>query len=246
MNKCVTARTDSLVDLLGPTRAEIVTMLRDEPCSVSTIATYLGISEVAVRRHLSVLGEDGLVSGAAERGPRRGRPAVRYHLTDRGRRLFADRSGEVATDLLTYLDEQSGHDAVTDFLRWRQERVRARYASALAAAEEAGEDRVARLADLLTEDGFPSRVEQQPQDEGAQGDTHLVLTQGHCAIRDVAEAHPVVCELEAEMFADLLGVEVERQSTVARGASQCRCAIPASPPSADHTAGTSTAHDRNR
>ncbi len=226
MNNCVNASTDSLVDLLGATRAAIVEQLRDAPRSVAALADALGLSEVAVRRHLGVLAEDGLVAGETARRHAPGRPARHYRLTDRARRLFPDRTGEFASELLSYLREREGADAVEAFLRWRQARVRARYAAVLA---EAGGDRAARverLAELLTEDGFTSHV--TPSQDGEQ--PTLTLTQGHCAIREVAEAHPEVCRTEAQMFEDLLGVGVSRERTLARGASHCVCEIPADQP----------------
>ncbi len=226
MNICVNASTDSLVDLLGATRAAIVERLRDAPCGVAALAEALGLSEVAVRRHLGVLAEDDLVAGQTARRDGPGRPATHYRLTERARRLFPDRTGEFANELLTFLREREGADAVEQFLRWRQERVRARYAAVLA---EAGEDRAARverLAELLTEDGFTSHVASSQDDGGST----LTLTQGHCAIREVAEAHPEVCRTEAQMFEDLLGVGVSRERTLARGASHCVCEIPTDQP----------------
>lgn len=220
------AATDSLVDLLGASRAAIVEELRGAPRGVAALAEALGLSEVGVRRHLGVLAEDGLVTGETARRDGPGRPATHYRLTERAMRLFPDRTGEFANELLAYLRQREGADAVDEFLRWRQERVRARYAAVLA---EAGEDRAARvqrLAELLTEDGFTSHVASSAED----GRATLTLTQGHCAIREVAEANPEVCRTEAQMFEDLLGVGVSRERTLARGASHCVCEIPADQP----------------
>jgi predicted ArsR family transcriptional regulator len=71
----------SLVSLLGEMRATIVEDLRREyDRSVAELAELLGISEVATRRHLTVLEDEGLVAAhTVNQG--RGRPAARYHLT---------------------------------------------------------------------------------------------------------------------------------------------------------------------
>lgn len=218
INNGVTASTDSLTDLLGDTRARVVELVRDQPRSVAALAAELGLSEVAIRRHLAVLEEEDLVAGETVRRQGPGRPGTIYRTTDRAARLFPDRTAEFANELLDFLTDRVGPDAVREFLRWRQERVKERYASALAGTDDR-DDQVARLADLLSEDGFPSTVHAD-----ADG---LALTQGHCAIREVAEAHPEVCQIEAEMFEDLLGVGVSRRVTLARGANQCVCEIPA-------------------
>lgn len=218
MNNGVTASTESLTDLLGDTRARIVELVRDQPRSVAALAVELELSEVAVRRHLAVLEDEDLLVGETVRRQGPGRPGTIYRTTERAARLFPDRTAEFANELLDFLTDRLGHDAVREFFRWRQERVKARYASELAGTQDR-DGQVARLADLLSEDGFPSTVH---ADGGG-----LALTQGHCAIREVAEAHPEVCQVEAEMFEDLLGVGVSRQLTLARGASQCVCEIPA-------------------
>ena len=218
MNNVVTASTDSLTDLLGDTRARVVELVRDQPRSVATLAAELGLSEVAIRRHLAVLEEEDLVVGETVRRPGPGRPGTIYRTTERAARLFPDRTAELANELLDFLTDRLGPEAVREFFRWRQERVKARYANALAGTG-GRDDQVARLADLLSEDGFPSTVQ---ADGGG-----LALTQGHCAIREIAEAHPEVCQVEAEMFEDLLGVGVSRSLTLARGATHCVCEIPA-------------------
>jgi DeoR family transcriptional regulator, suf operon transcriptional repressor len=68
----------SLVSLLGERGPTIVEHLhRNGDASVAELAAHLGISEVATRRHLGVLEDEGLV--AARRSTRaRGRPAARY------------------------------------------------------------------------------------------------------------------------------------------------------------------------
>jgi DeoR family transcriptional regulator, suf operon transcriptional repressor len=76
------------VSLLGEQRAAIVEELRRAgERTVAQLAEHLGISEVATRRHLAVLEEDGLVaSQVVNQG--RGRPAARWSLTEDAQRLF--------------------------------------------------------------------------------------------------------------------------------------------------------------
>lgn len=213
---------DTLVDVLGDTRGRIVELLHERPRSVADLATALGLSEVAVRRHLQVLERDEFVAARTVRRSGPGRPGSRYELTDRARRLYPDHSAEFANELLEFLKAEHGHEALEAFLRWRADRQRARYARGLAEAGPDTSDRATRLADLLSADGFDSTVEAVDRPDGA---TALRLTQGHCAIRDVAEEHPEICTLEARMFEDLLGVRVSRRQTAAGGAGQCVCDI---------------------
>lgn len=117
-----TPAQDHLVGLLGESRGRIVEALRRTPHSVGELADLIGVSEVAVRRHLSVLERDGLVAAETVRREGPGRPCAKYHLTDRGRRLFPDQSAQFACELLEFLEEEHGRSAVLRFFQWRQNR----------------------------------------------------------------------------------------------------------------------------
>jgi predicted ArsR family transcriptional regulator len=217
----VTSDDAPLVDLLGDTRAEVVQLLRREPRSVADLAAALGLSEVAVRRHLGVLERDGLVSAETVRGSGPGRPWSRYRLTHRAGRLFPDRSADFANDLMEFVEREHGRSALLAFLRWRNERQGTEYAARMAAAgAEDTEDRVALLAELLDSDGF--MAEAAPAEDGRSA---LQLRQGHCAVKDIAAAHPEICAYEAAMFKELLGAKVSRRQTIAGGADACVCTV---------------------
>lgn len=216
-----TAADTSLVGLLGDSRARLVELLRSEPRSVAALAQEMDMSEVAVRHHLQVLESDGFVAGTTVRRSGRGRPGMRYALTDKARRLFPDNSAELANELMSYLSDEHGRSELQRFLRWRAGRHSERYAEALADAESV-EDRVERLAGALSDDGFASTVETVTTPEGA---TVLELRQGHCAIQSVAEEHPELCAYEASTFKQLLGAKLSRRQTIAGGAEACVCHI---------------------
>ncbi len=211
-----------LVGLLGDTRARVVELLRADTLSVAALAQALDLSEVAVRHHLQILEREGLVSAETVKPKGRGRPGSRYALTDKARRLFPDNSAELANELLDYLGDEHGRGELQRFLRWRAERHSQRYAEALEGAETLGE-RVERLADVLSQDGFASSAQAVTTPDGA---TMLELRQEHCAIQAVAEEHPELCAYEASTFKSLLGAaKLSRRQTIAGGDSACVCQI---------------------
>lgn len=220
---------DSLVDLLGDTRASVVDLLRADPGTVADLAAELHLSEAAVRRHVVALERDGLVVARTVRGPGRGRPSARYSLTEKARRLYPDSSAAVANEVLDYLEERHGRGALLEFMRWRQGKQEQRYTAAL----DGVQGRLARaeqLAALLREDGFLADVSgPSVATPGAAapvaGATVLELTQGHCAIADVAQAHPEICAWEAALFQRLLGGRLSRRQTIAAGDAACVCTI---------------------
>lgn len=211
------AAARSLVSLLGQPRATIVEHLRGATdASVAQLAARLDISEVATRRHLGVLEDEGLVvARTVNQG--RGRPAARYQLTDDAIRLFPSAHDQLANDALDYLAQTHGRSGVRDFLRWRLERQLAQLDDVVTADEV--EDRLAQLAEALSEAGFSAAVE-------ADG-TGFTLTQQHCAIETVAREHPELCAYEAATFAKVLGsdVRLRRRTTLAGGAPACVCCV---------------------
>ena len=212
----------SLVALLGDSRARVIELLRGQPRSVAALAAELDVSEVTVRHHLQVLERDGFVSSETVRGPGRGRPGLRYALTDKARRLFPDNSAELANELLAFLSDEHGRSELQRFLRWRAERHSQRYEESLEGLDTV-EERVQRLAQVLSDDGFASSAQAITTPEGA---TVLELRQDHCAIKAVAEEHPELCAYEASTFKKLLGApKLSRRQTIAGGASACVCQI---------------------
>jgi predicted ArsR family transcriptional regulator len=222
----------SLVSLLGETRATIVEDLRRaEERSVAELAALLEISEVATRRHLAVLEDEGLVAARTVKQGR-GRPAARYHLTEDARRLFPQGHDRLAAEVLDFLADEHGRDGLQSFLRWRMQRQIEGLRGAVTAEDLHG--RLEQLASVLSEAGYEASV-------GADGDG-FTLKQHHCAIEDVAREHPELCAYEAASFSKVLGreVTVSRRETLASGSNACVCCVqpragsrettPASPP----------------
>jgi predicted ArsR family transcriptional regulator len=217
----------SLVPLLGEARATIVEELRrSEDRSVAELADLLGISEVATRRHLGVLEDEGLVAARTVRQGR-GRPAARYHLTDDARRLFPQGHDRLAAEVLDFLADEHGRDGLRRFLRWRLERQVEGLRDAVTAEDL--HERLQQLAGALSAAGYQATVDV----DGAA----FTLKQHHCAIEDVAREHPELCAYEAASFAKVLGrdVTVSRRETLADGSRACVCCV--QPRAADPTRG---------
>lgn len=208
-----------LVSLLGEQRAAVVELLhRAGPSTVAEIAAHLGVSDVAARRHLAVLVDEGLIAAGERRQPR-GRPAACYELTDRADKLFPQAYDRFANEVLDFLADTQGDEGLTAFLRWRAEREARTLREAVTAEDLHG--RLHQLAASLSDAGFAASV--TPDGVG------FSLVQEHCAIADVAREHPQVCASEAATFSRVLGrsVKVARDATIAEGASACVCRITA-------------------
>lgn len=196
-------------------------ILEHGPSTAAALAERLGLTPAGIRRHLDVLVERGDLVAREQRtyGARgRGRPAKVFALTDVGRDGFYAAYDTLAVQVLEFLAEHDGEEAVKKFAASRVADMESRYADALAAAP-ADSSQAQVLADALTTDGFVASV--QPTAAGEQ------LCQHHCPVAHVAERFPQLCEAETEAFARLVGGHVQRLATIAHGDGVCTTHIPA-------------------
>lgn len=195
------------------------------PVSAAELAAQLDLAPAGIRRHLGVLEatDQIAVHDGASRGPQgRGRPARRYVVTSRGQAALSHRYSEIAAQALRFLAETAGPEAVQGFAERRVRDLEERHT---AAVEAAGDDVVARvraLAEGLAADGYAASARPAP------GGAAMQLCQGHCPVQDVAHEFPQLCEAEARAFSRLLGVHVQRLSTLAGGGHVCTTNIPIS------------------
>lgn len=196
------------------------------PVSVVELADRLGLTAAGVRRHVTALEADGLV--AAHRTPRpagrRGRPARTFVATDRAQAGLGSSYADLAVEVLDHLRRRLGDAAVEELAAHRAGQLAERHR---AAVDRAGDDiraRAAALAEGLAADGYAASVRPAPV-TGVAGEA-IQLCQGHCPIRDVATHFPQFCEAETKVFADVLGVHVQRLSTLASGGHVCTTHVP--------------------
>lgn len=232
--------------LTGATVRVARALLSGGPQTATALAEALHLTSTAIRRHLEALVRDGhaIASQRAPYGPAarqtqrgRGRPAKVFTITQAGRDALAAYTqsngayDEVARDVLHYLRKVSGDDAVADFALERARTSVKSYADRInAPLHSVG--RVEELARELTEDGFSASLTNVTPG-GVQ------LCQHSCPVAHVAEDFPVLCEAETRAFSELLGVNVTRLATIAKGAGICTTHIPVSA-SAAVTPATST------
>jgi predicted ArsR family transcriptional regulator len=202
----------------------------DGPLTAAALATRLGLTPAAVRRHLDLLAEKGAIeehepaaAGGAGRG--RGRPARAYVLSEAGHAGLDSDYDHVATSALRFLAQQAGVAAVGEFARERIGEFEQRYAAQLAGS---GKDVAARaqiLAVALTANGFAASTRPVRVGTPLAG---VQLCQGHCPVQHVAAEFPQFCDAETDAFSRLLGVHVQRLATLAHGEHVCTTFIPLS------------------
>lgn len=205
-------------DTEAGTRGRVLAMIMSRGAATAAeIADDFSLTQAAVRRHLCALTEDGLIATRERRplGSRgRGRPAKVYVATNQGRSAFEHAYDKLALDLIAYLAEQDGPEAVERYARHRFSQFASRHAQEITSSASP----VETLAGILTNDGYMTTL--QPVASGQQ------LCQHHCPVAAVAMAYPVLCVAETEAFSGLLGSHIQRLATIAHGDGVCTTHIP--------------------
>lgn len=203
-------------------------VLEHGPVSAAELGDRLGYTSAAVRRHLDALSRDGLieVKVIGSPSPGAGRPARRYVLSQRGQTRLGNDYLHIAQAALAQLGEMAGPDAVRQFAAGRFADMERRYRPIIDAAGERIEDKAEALAEALSQDGFVGSTREIGRNAPHAAMLSIQLCQGHCPIQELATRFPVFCEQETEVFARLLGVDVRRLSTLARGGHVCTTHIP--------------------
>jgi predicted ArsR family transcriptional regulator len=205
-------------------------VLERGPQDAAALATALGVSPAAIRRHLDALVAEGVL---VERDPRpgqrrgRGRPARRYALTDSGRAAFPHGYDDLASTALRYLRSTGGESAVAAFAEHRADEL----AERIGRRVDPGAPVPARaeaVATGLSRDGYASTVESTVP-SGVQ------ICQHHCPVAHVAAEFPQLCEAETRALERVLGTYVQRLATIAHGDGVCTTHVPL--PTAETTGG---------
>src|SRR5262245_13480847 len=107
----------------GKTRNRILdTLKRADGLTADQLAHGLGITAMAVRKHLTVLEDEGYVVSSLVRRPV-GRPAQLYRLAERSEELFPHRYDEIALEFLADLAAMDGPGKVDLLFNRRAERT---------------------------------------------------------------------------------------------------------------------------
>ncbi|MCA9803950.1 MAG: ArsR family transcriptional regulator, partial [Cyanobacteria bacterium HKST-UBA02] len=143
---------------------------------VSELCEVLGITAMAVRRHLTALASEGLIDSRIVRQSR-GRPSYRYKLSEKAESLFPSGFQNLAMDLLDAVFEQQGHKGVMKILEARNQKRSVRLLERV--KDKDLKERVKEVSRIFSEDGYMTEWKELP-------DGNYFIFQRHCALHDVA------------------------------------------------------------
>lgn len=179
------------------TRGRIVALLRRATLTVDQIASALGLTDNAVRSHLTSLERDGLIEQSVARRGGVGKPAYEYRISADAEPLFSQAYLPILVQLLDVLHERLPHAELESVMH----DVGARLATAQGTAAGELEERVERAATLL--DALGGVTEVQRSDGGA-----LAIRGFSCPLGAAVQGHPEVCSAVETMLSEVIGVPV--------------------------------------
>jgi len=194
----------------------LIRLRHDGPSAPEDLANTLGASRTGVLQQLHALEADGLVSRRSVRHGV-GRPRHVYDVTDAAQDLFPTNYDGLALGLLAAIRSIGGDRLVNDVFEERRrttgDRVRQRLAERLP-VDAPLIDRARELAVIQDEQGYLAEAM-----VGADGVIRLV--ERNCAIHRIAADTTVACQAELELFREILGPDVERETHIAAGDRCC-------------------------
>jgi predicted ArsR family transcriptional regulator len=204
-------------------RQEIIVRLRrDGPASPDQLARAIGASRTGVLQQLRALEETHFVSRQTVRHGV-GRPRHLYDVTPDAQELFPSNYDGLAAGLLAAIGAVGGDALIEQVFQARRRQIGARVRREL--DERLGPqaplvERVRALAVLQDELGYLADADLDP-------DGHVRLREHNCAIFEVAHGQHSACDAELDLFREVLGADVVRESHIASGDRCCSYRIEA-------------------
>jgi predicted ArsR family transcriptional regulator len=186
------------------TRERILdTLAQQHSASAHELASAFGMTAANLRHHLAVLEDEGLVEVIAERPTGgRGRPEQVYALSQAAQ---PDNLAGLAGSLLAVLADARVAKRPETRLRHAAQRL----AGDKAIERGAASARLVGATRRLNALGYRASWEARP------GGPQIVL--GHCPYAAIIGDHPELCQMDAELLAELLGQPVEQLAKLQPG-----------------------------
>lgn len=197
-------------------RALLMRLRHNGPSAPEELAASLGVSRTGVLQQLHALETAGLVSRQAVRHGV-GRPRHVYDVTDAAQDLFPTNYDGLASGLLAAIRAIGGDELVDGVFderrRITRDRIRKRMTEQLT-PEARLVDRARELAVIQDEQGYLAEAV-------VSADGLIRVIERNCAIHRVAADNGAACQAELDLFREILGPDVQRETHIAAGDRCC-------------------------
>ncbi len=192
----------------------IETLRKQGPLPIDEIARAAGVSAMALRYHLGLLEEQGLVECKEGAPCGVGRPAALYALADCACEYLPKQYDWLAQNLLAELAGTLGEKDGRQFLR----KVGRQAAQRAALPRDASpRKRVERAARFMNQRGYMVAWKEL--------DDAFVLNICNCPYNQVAHQHPELCEMDSAMIGALVDAPVKMTCCMQSASRACEFQI---------------------
>lgn len=203
-------------------RAILLRLRHDGSSSPDQLAARLGASRTGVLQQLRALEAARLVSRQTVRHGV-GRPRHLYDITPDAQELFPSNYDGLAAGLLEAIGAVGGDELVEEVFAARRRQIGDRIKRQLSERVRPGAPLSARVRELSViqdQQGYLCETILEP-------DGTIRLLEHNCAIYHVARGTAAACEAELELFREVLGADVVRETHIASGDRACTYRIAA-------------------
>jgi len=185
-------------------------LMRMGPLTINQLVDHLGITATAVRQRLSRMQEASLID-RTQSPDGRGRPSHRYDLTEAGRRTVGDNLADLAYALWQEIQQIPDTLIRKSVVDGAIRRMADGYSRRVIG--DTVEERLKSAAQIFIERDIPITVEKE--------DGLLVLRVLQCPYPDLAKDDHRVCEMEKQLFSQVIGGPVDLCQCRNNGDSCC-------------------------
>ncbi|EQB35332.1 MULTISPECIES: helix-turn-helix transcriptional regulator [Virgibacillus] len=199
------------------TKDKILTILKKEVrLTVSELTNHLKITDMAVRKHLSMMEKDDLIT-SKEVKPVMGRPTQTYSLSQKGELLFPKSYEGLSLEFLKDIEEIYGENSIQQLFQKRESRLTSEYAIRM--NKKVPKQRIQEMKTIQNEKGYMADITQLDENT-------YELIEYNCPIMAIANEYKVACRCETSMFQQVLQTDqVTRTSCKTEGNDHCRFLI---------------------
>ncbi|NBJ71157.1 MULTISPECIES: ArsR family transcriptional regulator [Clostridia] len=199
------------------TKDKILYLLKKEgKLTVGDFIQHLQITDMAIRKHLSTMEKEGLISSVEMKQPI-GRPIQQYILSVKGERLFPKNYETLSIEFLNDIQTIYGDKAIQQLFDKRKQRLSKEYAVHL--QHKSPEEKMRELKRLQNEKGYMAEYKQT-------GAKTYELVEHNCPLLAIAQSFKIACHCETATFQSVLETEqIKRISCKTEGNDHCRFSI---------------------
>ena len=205
-----------MITLLGLRQQQLLTLLLQNKAglTVEDLARELGITDNAVRQHLTALERDGLVL-KGETQSTGGRPEQLFGLTSAGSELFPRHYSWFAELLISSLREDQGTEELRKRLEGMGKAVGRKVATGLAGVKDRAE-RIRALSGIMRDLGYQSVSVDRANEKLP------AIEAPNCVFHSLAQRYPEVCYFDLALMSEVVGSATIHDECMVRGGNVCR------------------------